>query len=267
MSISQQIKEITQQQPEVYDLDTICKIFNCIDYTSLGTADNEASIERLVNQVNSFQNSYKKNVAAICVFPNFIETVKTHLKDSRVKIASVGASFPFSQTFAKTQISEIEEIVKAGADEIDIVMPIGLLLNQKEKLLLERLKLIKHACQSKHLKIILETDLLNDSALIKSASELAIEAGANFIKTSTGKNNSMASLDAVYIMSKVIASHHKTTGKTIGIKPAGGIITLNNAFQYWNIVKEILGEKWNNNTLFRIGASRLIDDVISRFNN
>lgn len=236
-------------------------IFSSIDYTSLNTADSNQTILQLVEEVNGYKEKYQMNVAAICVFPNFIPLVKYHLQDDQVKIACASASFPFSQTFDEVKYLETELVIQHGADEIDMVMPLGKLADNMEKELINEISEIKARCGHRTLKIILETSLLKDIALIKHAAELAISSGADFIKTSTGKNNSVASYEAVYAMCEVIKKHYKETGKQIGIKPAGGIVSLQEALKYYTIVENQLGKSWIDGGFFRIGTSGLVKEI------
>lgn len=238
------------------------KIFSFIDYTTLGTGDNHKSVSALVKKANQFPEKHNDlNVAAICVFPNFIRTVKTNLKNKDVKIASVSAAFPFSQSFREVKLLETKMAIDAGADEIDIVMPIGMLFGEQYNEIEDEIKEIKGICGNKHLKVILETAILKKAEIIKRACDISIKAGADFIKTSTGKNGSTASLDAFYIMCLEAKNFFLATGIKTGIKAAGGISTANEALKYFLIVEHVLGEDWLNKDLFRIGASSLIADL------
>ena len=260
----EEAEEIVQESDRDNSKETLLKLFSLIDYTSLNITDNRGSIIELVQQVNHFQDLYQQNVAAVCVFPNFIPVVRKNLTDCEVKIASVSAGFPFSQSFDEVKLLETELAIQHGADEIDVVMPLGELWENDENKIIQDISDVKARCGHRKLKVILETSMLKNADLIRRASGLAIEGGADFIKTSTGKNGSIASLEAVIIMCDVISNHYKSTGRQIGIKPAGGISTYEEALKYYTLVKKRLGENWMNKDVFRIGASSLIKDVIAR---
>lgn len=243
-------------------------VLNCIDLTSLNTHDNENSIVNMIEKVNNFNSNFDyKNIAAVCVYPNFAKTVKDKLTDSNVNIAVVAANFPNSQTFFSIKLAECDLAVSKGATEIDIVLPIGKFLNGKYQDVFNEIFLIKKTIGDAKLKVILETGILKNNENIYKASYIAMEAGADFIKTSTGKLEPAATPDAVFIMTKAISDYHKKTGKKVGIKAAGGIVTPENASFYYNIVKYNLGEEWLNNNLFRIGASRLANNILSTLEN
>ncbi len=245
--------------------ETLLNIFNCIDHTSLNTKDSDLSIINFVQQVNDFNkyNTENKNVAAICVYPKFISLVKNKLTDKNIKIASVGACFPSSQTFISVKIAECELIAHKGADEVDIVISVGDFLNKEYEKVASEIKFIKEAIREGKLKVILETGELDSLENIGRASMLAIESGADFIKTSTGKTPISATPEAVYVMCCAIKEHFTKTGLRVGIKPSGGISTPETAIMYYLIVKEILGEEWLNNKLLRFGASQLTNNILN----
>jgi deoxyribose-phosphate aldolase len=261
-TISDHLTEILNKGRDNLPEDIYGRLFACIDYTMLNTTDNDAAVLRLVEKVNGFEKDLQKNVAALCVFPCFVELVRKNLKTSQVKIVSVSASFPFSQTYLEVKLLETQMLAASAVDEIDIVMPIGKLASWKEGEIVKEIAQIKAACHGKHLKVILETGMLNDAKMIETASMLAIEGGADFIKTSTGKNGSVASAEAFYIMCATIAQQYKEKGKKIGIKPAGGISKAHTALEYALIVQELLGMDWLHPATFRIGASTLVDDML-----
>lgn len=241
----------------------LTQCLNLIDYTTLTELDNEPKIIEMCNKVNQFPAQYSnyKNVAAMCVYPSMVPYVKKHLKTPKINIAAVGGGFPSSQTFTSIKADECKMAVAAGADEIDIVIPVGEFLNGNDKLLFEETKAIKEAIGNAHLKVILETGDLN-SEEIRRASFLAMEAGADFIKTSTGKVAVSATHEAMHIMCEAISDYYKETGRKVGIKPAGGIRASNDAIVYYLIVKNILGNDWLNNELFRFGASSLANSIL-----
>ncbi len=238
-------------------------IHGCIDLTSLTSLDTKESIWQMVEQVNDFEGTRPDvpNVAAICTYPLFVETVKQALTAQEVKIASVAAGFPASQTFVEVKIAEVATAVMEGADEIDVVLNLGYFMEDNFEELAEELQEIKESCREAHLKVILETGALATADNIRKASILAIYSGADFIKTSTGKGYPGATLEAVYTMCKVVKTYESIAGKKVGIKVSGGVRTSEEAVKYYTIVKEILGEEWLTKDLFRIGASSLVADI------
>lgn len=240
-------------------------LFNCIDLTTLNTTDSDESVMRFTEKVNQFDNEFPdlKNVAAICVYPNFAQVVKDTLEVEGVNIACVSGGFPSSQTFTEIKIAETAMAVADGADEIDIVIPVGAFLNGDYETMCEEIMELKETCKEHHLKVILETGALKTASNIKKASILSMYSGADFIKTSTGKQQPAATPEAAYVMCQAIKEYHEQTGNKIGFKPAGGINSVNDALIYYTIVKEILGEEWLNNKLFRLGTSRLANLLLS----
>ncbi len=242
------------------------KLFNSIDLTTLNATDSIESVTKFVNKVNAFETAYPEmpSVAAICVYPNFAPVVKQNLKVDKVNRAVVSAGFPASQTFIEIKVTETSMAMDLGANEIDIVISVGEMLNGNDQLVFNEIKRIKEACsENVHLKVILETGALKTPELIWKASIIAMEAGADFIKTSTGKMNPAATPEAAYVMCKAIKAYYEKTGRMVGLKPAGGIAESHEAVIYYQIVKEILGDKWLNNEWFRIGASRLANNLLS----
>ncbi|MDD4416211.1 MAG: deoxyribose-phosphate aldolase [Proteiniphilum sp.] len=241
------------------------KLYGCIDLTTLNTTDTKESVWRFTEQVNSFDgtNPEVDNVAAICVYPNFVNIVKEALT-ANVKIACVSGGFPSSQTFTEVKVAETSLAVADGADEIDIVFNIGLFLDEDYEKLCEEISEIKEACRNAPLKVILETGALKTAEKIHKASILSLYSGADFLKTSTGKGYLGATPEAVYVMCHAIKSYYSKTGLMIGLKVSGGIATAEDAVKYYTIVKEVLGEEWCNKNLFRIGASRLSDVLLSK---
>lgn len=240
-------------------------LFNCIDLTSLNTTDNDENILKFTEKVNQFDDEFPdlKNVAAICVYPNFAEVVKNTLDVDGIKIACVSAGFPSSQTFIEVKIAETAMAIMEGADEIDIVISVGKFLSGDYQTMCEEIQELKDTCKDRHLKVILETGALKTASNIKKASILSMYSGADFIKTSTGKQQPAATPEAAYVMCEAIKEYYDKTGIKIGFKPAGGINTVNDALIYYTIVKEILGEEWLNNGLFRLGTSRLANLLLS----
>lgn len=246
--------------PEVYRF-----LFNSIDLTTLSTEDSVKSVAKFTQRVNDFDNDYPQygHVAAICVYSNFAEVVKTHLDVEGVDIAVVAAGFPSSQTFDAVKIADVALAVEAGANEVDIVMNVGMFLDEDYEGLCDEIIELKHTAKHAKLKVILETGALKTAENIKKASVLAMFSGADFIKTSTGKIYSGASLEAAYVMCQCIKEYHEVSGRKVGFKAAGGVRTAEEAVAYYTIVKEVLGEEWLNHDLFRIGASSLGNSLLS----
>jgi deoxyribose-phosphate aldolase len=249
----------------VPDKRMLMDVLNMIDLTSLNTTDNRSSIIRFTGKVNSFSGRFTNipNVAAICVFPNFVEVVKEKLTARNVKIAAVAASFPTSQTFMSIKVAECKMAVEAGADEVDIVIPVGSFLGNDFVSVANEIREIKRAIGDKHLKVIVESGLLGDYEHIYRASMIAMDAGADFIKTSTGKTPVSATPEAAFVMCRAISDFYSETGIKVGFKAAGGIVTASDSMIYYQIVNQCLGSEWMNNKLFRIGASRLANNILS----
>lgn len=201
-------------------------------------------------------------VAAVCVYPKWVQLAKEQVGDSGIQVASVATAFPSGQVDLLTKLHDVEDAVAAGADEIDMVIHRGAFLSGDYATVSEEIAAVKHACGPAHLKVILETGELETYDNVVLASELAIEAGADFIKTSTGKVSPAATMPVTLVMLEVIRRHYLATGKRIGMKPAGGIKTAKEALHYLVMVKETLGDAWLDADLFRFGASSLLNDVL-----
>ncbi len=240
-------------------------LFNCIDLTTLNTTDSDESVMRFTEKVNRFDDEFPdlKNVAAICVYPNFAQVVKDTLEVEGINIACVSGGFPASQTFTEVKIAETAMALADGADEIDIVIPVGAFLSGDYETMCEEIMELKETCKEHHLKVILETGALKTASNIKKASILSMYSGADFIKTSTGKQQPAATPEAAYVMCQAIKEYYEQTGNKVGFKPAGGINTVNDALIYYTIVKEVLGKEWLSNELFRLGTSRLANLLLS----
>ena len=240
-------------------------LFNCIDLTTLNTTDSDESVMRFTEKVNQFDDEFPdlKNVAAICVYPNFAQVVKDTLEVEGINIACVSGGFPSSQTFTEVKIAETAMALADGADEIDIVIPVGAFLSGDYETMCEKIMELKETCKEHHLKVILETGALKTASNIKKASILSMYSGADFIKTSTGKQQPAATPEAAYVMCQAIKEYYEQTGNKVGFKPAGGINTVNDALIYYTIVKEVLGKEWLSNELFRLGTSRLANLLLS----
>ena len=246
--------------------------FSMMDLTTLKTDDTPASVTKLVNKVNSFREAYPEwpLPASVCVYPNFAATVK-EARTCDFNITVVSACFPSSQSFLEVKLRECEIAVEQGADEVDIVLALTAFLAGDYETAAEEIRQVR-ACIDKvaekqgrkvHLKVILETGLLRKPEAIAEASFLAMEAGADFIKTSTGKVDVNATPAAAYVMCECIAKYYEATGKKIGFKPAGGISSAADALCYYSIVSTILGKEWLNKELFRFGVSRVANNLLA----
>ena len=246
--------------------------FSMMDLTTLKTDDTPASVTKLVNKVNAFQQSYPEwpLPASVCVYPNFAAVVDKE-RTCDFNITVVSACFPSSQSFLEVKLRECELAVEQGADEVDIVLALNAFLAGDYEAAAEEIRQVR-ACidavaarqgRKVHLKVILETGLLRTSEAIATASFLAMEAGADFIKTSTGKVDVNATPAAAYVMCECIAKYYAATGKKIGFKPAGGISTAADALSYYSIVSSVLGKEWLNKELFRFGVSRVANSLLA----
>ena len=246
--------------------------FSMMDLTTLKTDDTPASVTKLVNKVNSFAEAYPEwpLPASMCVYPNFAAVVNGARKCD-VNITVVSACFPSSQSFLEVKLRECELAVEQGADEVDIVLALNAFLAGDYEAAAEEIRQVRRCIDTVaerqgrhvHLKVILETGLLRTSEAIANASFLAMEAGADFIKTSTGKVDVNATPASAYVMCECIAKYHAATGKKIGFKPAGGISSAADALCYYSIVSTILGKEWLNKDLFRFGVSRVANSLLS----
>ena len=240
-------------------------LFNCIDLTTLRSVDSPRSVAAFVERVNDFDNEHPemKNVAAICVYPNFAQIARTVLEVSDVDIACVAGCFPSSQSFIEVKVAEVALAVEGGADEIDIVLNQGNFLDGDYEEVCDEISELKHSCRDARLKVILESGALMSAEKIRNASILSMYSGADFIKTSTGKDVPGADLNAAYVMCCCIKEYYEQTGRMVGFKPAGGVRTAREAASYYCIVKSVLGEQWLTNEYFRIGASGLANNLLS----
>lgn len=264
--IKKELKKISEKIPELRNQETYSKIFNCIDLTTLNTTDSQNSVVAFVQRVNDFDNEYPQypNVAAICVFSNFAGVVRSALEVTGVKIAVVAGGFPSGQTFSEIKVADTALAVSEGADEVDVVMNLGMLLDGNYEELCDELIEVKHAAKDAHMKVIIESGALKTPEQIRNASILAMYSDADFIKTSTGKVYEGASPEAAYVMCRCIKEYYEKTGRKVGFKAAGGVRSSEEALLYYAIVKEVLGEEWLNNDLFRIGASSLANSMLAK---
>ncbi len=246
--------------------------FSMMDLTTLKTNDTPASVEKLVGKVNVFRESYPEwpLPASVCVYPNFASTVKAARKCD-FNITVVSACFPSSQSFLEVKLKECEMAVEQGADEVDIVLALNSFLAGDHEKASEEIRRVRECIDAVaagqgrkvHLKVILETGLLRTPELVANASFLAMEAGADFIKTSTGKVDVNATPVAAYVMCECIARYMEVTGRKVGFKPAGGISSAADALCYYSIVSSVLGREWLNKEYFRFGVSRVANSILS----
>ena len=250
------------RKQEVYQF-----MLNCIDLTTLSSTDSERSVAAFTQKVNDFETNYPqlKNVAAICVYSNFAGVVRSALEVSEVNVAVCSANFPSSQARLEVKCAETALAVADGANEVDIVFPLGYFMDENYEEIADEISEIKESAGDARLKVILETGALKTADNIKKASILSMYSGADFIKTSTGKIYPGASLEAAYVMCKCIKDYYDKFGTRIGFKAAGGIRTTEEAVKYYTIVKEVLGKEWLDSEYFRIGASSLANNLFQSF--
>lgn len=241
-------------------------MFNSIDLTTLSHTDSSRSVRKFVERVNQFGKDYPdlKNVGGICVYAVFAPVMKEALKVEGVHKAVVAACFPSSQCFADVKVAEVRKAVEGGATEVDVVISVGEFLDGEYDFVYEELCQIREACGKARLKVILETGALKTHEQIWDASIIAMAAGADFIKTSTGKNCDGASPEAAIVMTRAIKAYEAKAGRKVGFKPAGGVRTPEDAALYYEIVRSTLGQDHTVNTLFRIGASGLANNLLKR---
>ncbi len=261
------VKDIIANKVPENDTQEVKKfLMGSIELTTLHTTDSETSVMKFTERVNDFDSAYPDlpHVATICVFPCFAKTVAQTLEVDGVEIACVSGSFPSSQALIEVKVAETALAVKDGATEIDIVMPVGKFIDEDYEGVCEDIQELKNTCgENVAMKVILETGCLKGAADIKKASLLSMYSGADYIKTSTGKEKVSATPEAAYVMCQAIKEYYDETGIQIGFKPAGGINTVMDAITYYTIVKEVLGEKWLTNKWFRLGTSRLANVLLS----
>ncbi len=263
--VAAEVKTIVASNFEkLYTVENLKKNFSFIDLTTLNATDTHERVKMFAENVNNFRNDFDMpNVAAICVYPYQVPTLNENLKAEGVRIASVAGVFPSSQSFVEVKALECKMAVEKGADDIDIVISIGAFLAGDYQTVFDEIVAQKEACGDAHLKVILETGELKSAKNIRVASLLAMEAGADFIKTSTGKVPVNATLEAAHVMTQAITEYYNKTGRMVGFKPAGGISTAKDAIEFYAISSHNLGEEWQNNTYLRIGASSLANNLLS----
>lgn len=260
------VKKIIAEKVPENDTQEVKKfLLGSVELTTLKTTDSEESVMAFTERVNAFDEQYPElpHVATICVYPCFAKTVAETLEVDGVEIACVSGSFPSSQALLEVKIAETALAVKDGATEIDIVQSVGKFLSGDYETVADEISELKAVCGEKKMKVILETGCLKTASNIKKASIIAMYAGADYIKTSTGKLEPAATPEAAYVMCQAIKEYYQETGIQIGFKPAGGLNSVMDAITMYTIVKEVLGEKWLTNQWFRIGTSRLANLLLS----
>lgn len=252
-------KEIRQ----AYCLENLEFCASCMDYTTLKVTDTEDTVKNFTAELLKKLKKFNlRNVAAVCVFPNFAGIVREVLQATEIQTAVVAGNFPNSQTFTEIKLAECKMAIGAGAQEVDVVIAVGDMLEKKYDKVYKELKAIRKVCENVRLKVILETGELKDVESIFNASLISAYAGADFIKTSTGKVPVNATPESVYVMCEAIKQYYEQTGRRVGLKVAGGVSKAQNAIRYLTIVNHILGSEWLTPYYFRIGASQLMDDLI-----
>ena len=264
--VREAVKKIIAEKVHENDTPEVKKfLMGSVELTTLKTTDSDESVLAFTEKVNQFEEAYPAlpHVATICVYPKFAKIVSETLEVDGVEIACVSGSFPSSQSLIEVKTVETSMAIKDGATEIDIVMPVGKFLSGDYEGICDDIAELKATCGDAAMKVILETGCLKTASNIKKASILSMYAGADYIKTSTGKEKISATPEAAYVMCQAIKEYYEETGIQIGFKPAGGINSVMDALIYYTIVKEVLGEKWLTNKWFRLGTSRLANMLLS----
>ena len=258
-------KIIETKVPENDTIEVKKFLMGSVELTTLKTTDSEESVLKFTEKVNQFEDAYPDlpHVATICVYPCYAGIVSSSLEVEGVEIACVSGSFPSSQALIEVKVAETALAIKDGATEIDIVQSVGKFQSGDYETVCDEIAELKAVCGDHKMKVILETGLLKNASEIKKASLLAMYAGADYIKTSTGKEKPAATPEAAYVMCQAIKEYYEKTGIQIGFKPAGGLNTVHDALVYYTIVKEVLGEKWLTNQWLRLGTSRLANLLLS----
>ncbi len=265
--IQERIAEYMRKGNPLMDEQTAYRfILGCIDLTTLEGSDNREVVEALCRRAVGFRDEARNipTTAAVCVYPPFASIAKGMLKDTGVSVACVAGAFPAGQSPIEVKLAEVRYALEQGADEIDMVISRGKFLEGNYQEVFDEIKAIRELCAHARLKVILETGELKSADNIYKASQIAIAAGADFIKTSTGKISVNATPEAFLVMLDAIKAHFERTGKMVSVKPAGGISDPETALFYVSILANVLGEKWLNNRCFRIGASRLANKVLDK---
>ncbi len=263
--VAQEVAAICESARANNTTDVYKFCLSAIDLTTLSPCDEEQSVAEFARRAAELTVEYPHlpGVASICVYPPFVETVGLEIDAMPLRITSVAGGFPSSQTFLEVKMLEVAMAVENGADEVDIVLNVGKILSGALDEAANEVEVLREESDGAMLKVILETGALRTPELIRQASLLAMQAGADFIKTSTGKIDVAATPEAAVVMCHAIKDFYAKSGRKVGFKAAGGIRTAEDAALYYTIVKEILGEEWLTPELFRIGASSLANNLLS----
>ncbi len=264
--IAAEAARLVEENKAKYNTEEVKRqLLGTLELTTLKVTDSQESVLQLVEKVNAFADAHPDlpTPATLCVYPNFARIVADSLEADHTEIACVSGGFPSSQTFIEVKTAETALAVHDGATEIDMVLSVGAFLSGDYESCADEITEIKAVCNEHPLKVILETGALQTAANIKRAAILAIYAGADFIKTSTGKIEPAATPEAAYVMCRTLREYYQLTGTKIGFKAAGGISSVDDALTYYTIVREVLGEEWIKEGLFRIGTSRLANLLVS----
>lgn len=263
--VASEVESLCKAATANYNTDVYKFCYSAIDLTTLSPCDSEQSVATFARRAAEFTMDYPHlpNVASICVYPPFVETVGLEIDATPLRITSVAGGFPSSQTFLEVKMLEVAMAIENGADEVDVVLNVGKVLAGALDEAANEIEVLREESEGATLKVILETGALCSPELIRQASLLAMQAGADFIKTSTGKIDVAATPEAAVVMCHAIKDYYTHCGRKVGFKAAGGIRTAEEAALYYTIVKEILGEEWLTTDLFRIGASSLANNLLS----
>lgn len=260
------VSRLLEQKKSQYDTAEVRReLLGTVELTTLKVTDSQESVLQFTERVNRFADEHPDlpHLATVCVYPNFAKIVSESLEAEGVEVACVSGGFPSAQTFIEIKTTETALAVHDGATEIDMVLSVGTFLSGDYETCADEIAEIKAACSDRPLKVILETGALQTASHIKRASVLSMYAGADFIKTSTGKIEPAATPEAAYVMCQAIKEYYNETGIRIGFKAAGGVSTVDDALTYYTIVRELLGKEWLDENLFRIGTSRLANLLVS----
>ena len=244
-----------------YDTEILKKLFSCIDHTSLNATDTSSSVERFCADTREMCERVGETVAAVCVYPPYVATAVRMLKDTRMAVASVACGFPSAQTTLDLKLQEVRYVLEQGADEVDMVISRGPIIDGELAKVFDEVAAVRELCIARKLKVILETGELQTEANITAAAQTAVAAGADFIKTSTGKIPVGATLEAADIMLKILRNNGTISEKLVGFKASGGISSVENAMQYIDLARLYFDDKYIDKQTFRIGASRLTSKV------
>ena len=264
-SVAAQVASLKATAAENGNIDIYKRCLAAVDLTTLSCSDSAESVAALARRAAEFYIDYPdlQNVASVCVYPPFVENVGLAIDGTPMRITSVAGGFPSSQTFLEVKMLEVAMAIENGADEVDIVLNVGEILAGNYDEAANEVEVLREESEGATLKVILETGALRSPGLIYNAALLSMAAGADFIKTSTGKIDVGATPEAAVVMCQAIGEYFRKTGRRVGFKAAGGVRTKEDAVLYYTIVKELLGEEWLTPELFRIGASSLANSLLS----